>query len=170
MATNTYTAIATQTLGTAAASVTFSSIPSTYTDLVLVVQTKQSVASSYSGIQFNSDTGTNYSNTLLYGNGSSAGSVRGSNNPKIYPLFNTYESTSNWMISTINIMNYANTSINKTVILRANDSSQVTQAVVGTWRNTGAITSITYGTQTDGGGTAGLAAGSTFSLYGIAAA
>jgi hypothetical protein len=74
---NTYEAIATQTLGSAAASVTFSSIPSTYTDLVLVCNFETSsnaIAGVY--IQFNGDTSTNYSSTNLIGNGSTAESSR----------------------------------------------------------------------------------------------
>jgi hypothetical protein len=61
---NTYVAIAEQTLGTAAASVTFSSIPGTYTDLVLVISAQDTTNNSFALI-CNSDTGTNYSRTRL---------------------------------------------------------------------------------------------------------
>jgi hypothetical protein len=70
MPTPTYTPIATTTLGTAAASVTFSSISGSYTDLVLIIAGVQSVAD-VPYIQFNSDTATNYSRTQLSGDGSS---------------------------------------------------------------------------------------------------
>jgi hypothetical protein len=59
---NTYEAIATQTLGSAAASVTFSSIPGTYTDLVIVCTPLRVTAGAEELVfQFNSDTGSNYS-------------------------------------------------------------------------------------------------------------
>ena len=75
---STYTPIATTTLGSAVNSVTFSSIASTYTELVLVIQ-YQSAANCVANITFNNDTATNYSTTYLSGNGTSAASARGSN-------------------------------------------------------------------------------------------
>ena len=74
----TYEPIATTTLGTSASSVTFSTIPGTYTDLVLVVA-GTSAATNGNEMQFNGDTGNNYSFTLLYGTGSAAVSSRNSN-------------------------------------------------------------------------------------------
>jgi hypothetical protein len=70
----TYEPIATTTLGSAAADVTFTSISGTYTDLVLVAVTQIGSSGDYLGVQFNSDTGTNYSRTRLSGNGTSASS------------------------------------------------------------------------------------------------
>ena len=71
---STYTPIARQTLGSAAASVTFSSIPQGYTDLVLVMNLG-AATSDYVQIVLNSDTAnTLYSGTYLLGNGSSASS------------------------------------------------------------------------------------------------
>jgi hypothetical protein len=78
----TYTLISSNVLTGTAASVTFSAIPATYTDLVLRVSTRSdrsATRDSYK-IRFNGDTGasTLYSYTQLYGDGSSAGSVRNS--------------------------------------------------------------------------------------------
>ena len=73
---STYTPIATQTLGSAAASVTFSSIPQGYTDLVVVIGSATFSANSSLYFQYNGDTGANYSSTRLTGNGSSASSSR----------------------------------------------------------------------------------------------
>ena len=73
---NTYTPIATTTLGSAASSYTFSSIPGTYTDLVLVVSGKYSTGTTGTTtvqIQVGNtslDTGANYS--IVYLNGSGA--------------------------------------------------------------------------------------------------
>ena len=71
----TYTPIATTTLGSATGAVTFSSIPSIYTDIVLVCNDIRNGAA-VTAIQLNGDTGTNYSQTLVAGNGTSAVSSR----------------------------------------------------------------------------------------------
>ena len=158
---NTYEAIATQTLGSAAATVTFSSIPSTYTDLVLIVNSARTTSDDSVSLEFNGDTGSNYSRTILYGTGTSALSFRESNASLIeIGIQNASNST-----NIFNIMNYANTTTNKTVVARANAIGVRVSAGVGMWRNTAAITSIKLAT---GGST--FIAGSTFSLYGIKAA
>jgi hypothetical protein len=162
---STYTPIATQTLGSAASSVTFSSIPSTYTDLVLIISAQTSTGSNGYDIrgQFNGDTGTNYSHTQMFGNGSSASSSRESN--VAYMKFGLTD-TSNFTVARVNIMNYSNTTTYKTVITRRDDASQYTIEVVDLWRNTAAITSIYIYPET----ASNFTAGSTFTLYGIAAA
>ena len=78
MANPTMTLISSQTLGGTTASVTFSSIPSTYNDLKLVVSARGDNASTLVGlnIKLNGDTATNYSDTVLYGAVTSSGSVR----------------------------------------------------------------------------------------------
>ncbi len=164
-AANTYTQIASTTLGSAAASVTFSSIPGTYTDLVLVCDTKATSGTPNMRLQFNADTGTNYSSTVLAGNGSSAVSARYSTVAFIGVDYFGYSDTTNQKNTIINIMNYANTTTNKTTINRANNAASGTDAIVGLWRNTAAITSLVIATS---GST--YVAGSTFNLYGISAA
>ena len=74
----TYDKIATYTLPSATSSYTFTSIPSTYTDLVLVVSARMTGGGGASAIQlqFNGDTGSNYSITTLNGDGSSATSSK----------------------------------------------------------------------------------------------
>jgi hypothetical protein len=164
---NTYEAIATQTLGSAAASVTFSSIPSTYTDLVLVTNEKQTGGRA-SAIQFNGDTASNYSMTEMYGDGATAGSIRLSNYARIYYAYDVFADTSNFGLTTItHLMNYSNTTTNKTILTRAsNANGGGTSAMVGLWRSTSAITSIYLYLDN----LSNFAAGSTFSLYGIKAA
>ncbi len=156
----TYTPIATTTLGSTTASYTFSSISSAYTDLVLIYQSTTAPAAAYVGLQFNSDTGTNYSATTVYGE-ASAGSARSTsqNNMRV---INSANQASNMMICSI--MNYANSTTYKTAIARNGMPSGV-YAQVGLWRNTAAITSVTiYG---DSGN---LASGTILTLYGIKAA
>ena len=75
---NTYTLIQAQTLASAAASVTFSSIPATYTDLVVRISTRTDNGAVNDGIilTINSTAGTAYSKTTLLGNGATATSNR----------------------------------------------------------------------------------------------
>jgi hypothetical protein len=163
---STYTPISTQTLGSATASVTFSSIPSTYTDLMLVSSiTNSSAGSNYSlSFRFNGDTGSNYSNTYLYGNGSSATSGRESGT--FINIGNTTFTSGTFSPMTISIQNYANTTTYKTIIGRGNNVGAYVMAAVGLWRSTTAITSITIAPEF----TVNWNAGSTFTLYGIQAA
>jgi hypothetical protein len=156
---STYTPIATTTLGSAQNTITFSSIAGTYTDLV-VIYSGSSTVSDFFSIRFNGDTGSNYSLTDLYGTGSSANSARFSNQTKISR--NEAVGQSN---AIINIMNYSNTTTYKTVLTRSNSAADAAFAVVGLWRNTAAITSVSL--IHDG---ANFATGSMFTLYGIASA
>ena len=163
----TYEPISTTTLSSAAASVTFSSIPGTYTDLVVVIKaTWTTVANDmYIYMQLNSDTGSNYSTTVLTGTGSSAISNRFSNrtnmNMDYYATLVDDEPTQR----NINIMNYSNTTTYKTAIWRSNRAGGGTDAMVGLWRSTAAITTILFDLESGD-----FASGSTFTLYGIKAA
>lgn len=157
----TYDPIATQTLGSAASSVTFSSIPSTYTDLVLIVNSARTASNDSVSLEFNGDTGSNYSRLLMYGTGSSAATFRESNATLIEI---GVQDTSN-CTNIFNVMNYANTTSNKSVVARANATGVRLSAGIGVWRNTAAITSIKLAT-----GASTFIAGSMFTLYGIKAA
>lgn len=159
---STYTPIATTTLGADTSSYTFSSIPSTYTDIILVLNMTQGTAAGV-GTQVNGDTGTNYSYTQLYGTGSSALSNRGTNADYISTLFT--DSTTVRSIGIVQFMNYSNTTTYKTVIGRG-ASNFYTTAQVNLWRSTAAINSMKI--YIPGGGN--LLTGSTFTLYGIKAA
>ena len=159
---STYTPIATTTLGSAVASYTFSSIPSTYTDLVLIV----SVFSSGGGntyLRFNSDSSSIYSRTQLSGNGSSAASGRVSNTNAGYIDAVPNQTPSEVII--VNLQNYSNGQVYKTFLARANNAANGVQASVGLWRQTDAINSILIATDS---GT--MTAGTQLTLYGIQAA
>ena len=163
MPTNTYVALDTQTLTSTAATVIFSSIPQGYTDLVLISRPLVTSSAYDLVVRFNGDTASNYSNTILSGTGSSAISAKLSNQTIMYlDYYGVIDTTQTNRI--INIMNYSNSTTYKTVLSRANNAGSGTDAIVGLWRNTAAITSLVLIAQT--GGT--FAAGSTFSLYGIA--
>jgi hypothetical protein len=163
----TYEPIATNTLGSNTASVTFSSITGTYTDLVLVIAGGCSTGSQNAIIEFNSDTtGSNYSTTILYGTGSAAGSARNTGaNGNYFGITDT--TLGNNLI--YSIQNYSNTTTYKTMIGRANGAgsgaSQVRSDVL-LWRGTNAITAINLKLNSS----ANWLSGSTFTLYGIKAA
>ena len=158
----TYTPLESIVLTSAAASVTFSNISQNYQDLVVVISAK-SGTDSYVKIQYNGDTGSNYSFTKVYGTGSSAGSNRGSSQT-YWQSFYTY-SASQFNTVTLQLQNYSNSTTFKTGILRENDAAQEVNAQVGLWRSTAAITSVLFekvsGTFT---------AGSTFDLYAVSPA
>ena len=159
---NTYVAIAEQTLGSAASSVTFSSIPGTYTDLVLVMNGVMNYANSYFVMYYNGDsTLSNYSSNAIYGNGTSA--LAESNG---YIKLGFSNNVTEPLTIITNIQNYSNTSIYKTNLMKFSNVHNQTYTGVGLWRNTAAITSVTiysfYGGSFD--------TGATFSLYGISAA
>jgi hypothetical protein len=156
----TYEPIATNTLGTATASVTFSSIPQTYTDLILVARPADGLNLGAYVVTFNSDTGTNYSTTRLYGNGTTASSDRQTNQTNITSAWGG--STNN--MYTTHIMNYSNTTTYKTALTRISENSYVV-LMAGLWRNTNAVTTIKVDTSGNN-----YASGSTFTLYGIKAA
>jgi hypothetical protein len=161
---STYEKIATTTLGTAAADITFSTISGSYTDLVLVLGSLTTASSSQRiRMQLNSDTGTTYSNTDLYGDGSSTGSTRNTGNAYINT---TMATTSTTVPSTVimNFNNYSNATTFKTVLSRANTSDNYVSASVGLWRSTSAITNIKLFC-----GTGNISAGTTATLYGIKA-
>jgi hypothetical protein len=166
MATNTYVALDKITLGTAAASVTFSSISSAYTDLVIVINAKASTAiNSYMQVGNGSvDTGSNYSRTGLNGNGSAASSYRNASIGYYYLNDVAGVDASNFdYVDTVHLMNYANTTTYKTFMNRCNNATFGVGAQVGMWRSTVAINTVLLGVLS---GT--WAVGSTFSLYGIA--
>ena len=158
---STYTPIATTTLGSDTANVTFSSISGSYTDLILIVNGGIATQGPLN-IQVNSDTGNNYSYTRLYGNGTTATSDRFSNKPNFDLGFFPNSLDNN---SIIHFMNYSNSTTFKTVVNRWN-STGFAAAVVGLWRSTSAITSIKLYNESP----YNLKAGSTFTLYGIASA
>jgi hypothetical protein len=161
--TSTYEKIATNTLGSAASSVTFSSLGS-YTDIVIVSVPSITSGSAGVRIRFNSDSGSNYSQTEIYGDGTSAASARNTNQTS-GKLTDAISPSTNFNFNLlVNVMNYSNATTYKTFLARGNIASGGTEAVVGLWRNTAAITSLellpTAST---------FATGSTFTLYGIKA-
>jgi len=159
----TYEPIATQTLGSTASQVTFSSIPSTYTDFVLV-SAPIGTGDAQMFIRFNNDSSSSYGYVLMASNGSSV--VPYTTGPVVNIGTDYFFSiTTSGGITLINVMNYANTTTYKTALIRANNATKSTITNVGTWQNTSAINRIDLFATS-----ASFAAGSVFTIYGIKAA
>ena len=159
---STYEKIATTTLSSATATVDFTSISGSYTDLIYVMQVTTSSGGNYTRIRFNSDTGSNYSVTRISGSGTAASSSR--NTSQTYIEIDNVSFVNTTIANRIlQIQNYSNTTTYKTVLGRNNNSSNGTGAIVGLWRSTSAITSISVFLEASGT----FNAGSTFTLYGI---
>lgn len=164
---NTYTPLATITLSSSASSVTFSNINQSFRDLVLVISARSTAsgAGDNLGVYFNSNT-ANYSTVRMYGTGSATGSNTAPTSARIAQIAVPAASTSELGVATLQVMDYSATDKHTTVLVRSNNSSDQVHAAAGRWGNTAAITSIVcdlYATS------ANFVAGSTFSLYGIAA-
>lgn len=173
-----FTSIATITAAGGESSLTFSSIPQTYTDLQLRVFAKDTFTGSASATQsiiyFNGDTAANYAYHQMYGNGSAVSSTGNSSatSMAIIPDFLLGTGLTNIFGAGIyDIADYRNTSKYKTLkALGGGDwNVSTTNASVGLgsglWMSTAAITSITLLKANSG-----FAAGSIFALYGIKAA
>lgn len=166
--TATYSLIASYTVPTAAGTYTFTSIPQTFTDLIVVINAKASTAiNSYVQVGNGTiDTGTNYSRTLIQGNGTSATSGRNSSVGYYYlnDVAGVNSSEFNY-VDTVHLMDYANTTTYKTFMNRCNNATLGVGAQVGMWRNTAAIDRVLLGLLSG----ATWSVGSTFKLYGIQA-
>jgi len=162
---STYTPIATATASGSQPTISFTSISGSYTDLVLIYSAKDGTGGAEGNIQvtFNSDSGSNYSWTNLYGNGSTTGSTRSTNQTAIYAY--CAGNTASLEAGTFQVMNYSNATTYKSTLNRGNVASGAVVARVGLWRSTSAITRMDL-TSSSGN----FASGSTFTLYGIQAA
>lgn len=169
MATNTYVALDTVTVsGSSTSTIQFTGIPSGYTDLVVVANLRSSDSrSGYQSVSytFNSTGSNQYGGTVLYGNGSTASSYRQPNESVFEGLCIMNGSTSGIFYTNIlNIMNYSNTNIYKSVLMEMGNAGLGAYKQAVTWRNTAAITSIQIAEPSN----LAWVAGSSATLYGIA--
>jgi hypothetical protein len=148
----------------------FTSIPATYTDLVLVVSAKASPDGGDIYIKVNDDGGSNYSWTNIWGNGSTTGSARSSNGALglLVDYYGTVGNSSNNHLLIANFNNYANTTTYKTCLARSNNSAVGIDSTVTMWRSTAAIGSLKLGIGSARTDT--FSTGTVATLYGIAAA
>lgn len=168
---STYIPIQTITLSSAAASVTFTGIPQTHTDLVLVANLSANTGSDdlTPTIRVGNasiDTGSNYSQTTAgFFAGAGVISFRDSNDTKMRFGRTNVSGTEPIGNSIIHFQNYSNSTTNKTVLARTNSVDRSVMMGVGLWRSTSAINTIQVFEY--GGGL--ISPNSTFTLYGIAA-
>jgi|LakMenEpi03Aug12_release.lakeMendotaPanAssembly.Ray.scaffolds.fasta_scaffold1433155_1 hypothetical protein len=169
---NTYSLISSNVLSTTAASVTFSAIPATFTDLVLSISGRTNVtgqATDNLELRFNGSSSSIYSITRLRGNGSTASSSANSGVTVINGLtaFDAADATSNTFSSLeIYVPSYLASQNKPVSLFSAQEDNNTTANVVvtaGLWRDTSAITSI-YISSNSGGS---FVSGSSFYLYGI---
>lgn len=161
----TYEPIATNTLSSAATSITFSSIPATYTDLRIVTFGKGDYGSF--DVKINSDTASNYSHTILDGNGTAASTGSAAN---VTYMLGATASLGTYGVPTLltwDFLSYAGSTYKTMLGSQSLDrnGAGITSRWCALWRNTAAITRIDV---TLGGGTNYV--GSTLTLYGIKAA
>jgi len=170
-----YESIATAAGTGSSATITFSSIPSTYQHLQIRGITRTTTSSpepgnTYWDVTFNSDTGTNYARHRINGNGSTVSAIGESSETaiRVYSLGSRGTDTSRVGAAILDIIDYANTSKNKTTRaiggMDANAASTNCEISLssGLWINTAAITSISI---TIGSGN--FATNTTIALYGI---
>lgn len=159
-----YVALATVTLTGPQTVITFSSIPATFKDLVLVYAGTQTNASGEVYIRYNSDTGSNYTTVQMGGYGSGSGFESDFTTNRIVPAANVGESTTIISNFVFTVLDYSATNKHKTSLLRMNTSSRGVNAQANRWANTNAINTITA----EAGFAGQLATGTTISLYGVA--
>ena len=156
----TYVPIQTFTADGATTTYTFTSIPQTYSDLVLV--TNGVLTNNDINMVFNSDSGSNYSRTYIYATSSSSyggAAIANATSGFAGTLATGYTT------NIVNILNYSGTSKQKSWLTRQSAAGTAVIHSIGLWRSTSAITSIAL---TANGTTFG--SGTTMTLYGIKAA
>lgn len=169
--TNSYESIATVTVGAGgSSSISFSSIPSTYKHLQVrgIARTSRASTQDALGMQFNSDTGSNYSRHQLNGDGTSATADAGTSTTSMQ--INRFTASSatanNFGVLVADILDYSNTNKYKTVRTLGgyddNGSGFITLNS-GLWMSTSAVSTITLISIN----AANFAQYSSFALYGI---
>lgn len=171
-ATGSYESIASQTLSSSQASITFSSIPSTYQHLQIRAISQDTNNNNFPSVyylEFNGSATAVYDTHFLWGNGTAANA-----NNQLNGAYISFENsqtraytgmTDAFGASIIDIHDYASTNKNKTVRAftgaEANAAGYCVNLISGCWRNTSAISSIKL---TSGNS---FSAKTVFSLYGI---
>ena len=158
-------------LGSAAANITVSSIPNTFTDLLVLTSFRSSVNSGdWDGLnlRFNNDSGNNYTARLLYGTGSGAASL---STTEAQIIYHHYAVTNNQTSNTFSnaamyVPNYASSaakSISTDSVTEHNGTTVILNISAGLWNNSAAISSITFRSNSLNN----FMAGSSVTVYGI---
>jgi hypothetical protein len=161
MPTPTYTALANITLGSSASSVTFSSIPATYRDLVVVSQAL-ATTSTFLVFRVNGNSSNVYNNVHMVGYAGITGSFSATNTNSLQGVGNL--NTAGFGNSIAQLMDYSATDKHKSILMRIGDPSvDAVTALAGRVAITDAINSVNLSPNAGS-----FASGSTFALYGIA--
>lgn len=161
----TYEPIQTYTLGSAATSITFNSISSAYTDLRLTFVSPTTASGAGVRLRLNSDTGTNYSFTQLFGDGATAYSVRSSS---VSYWYFVDVNTSQPVYASLDLMSYTGSTYKTGLLERSMDrnGAGTVGRNVGLWQNTSAVNTILIYNDS----AINFPIGTTATLYGIKAA
>ncbi len=160
-----------KTLGSNTASVTFSDIPNTYTDLKIIASPRNSSGGGNIQLKFGTSGGissTGYSSKYLYGSGTGtpgSGSGGTSTSMTISSLENSSDTANTFSACELYIPNYKSSNVKSVSAINATENNATTayaETWAGLWTDTGSITTIEFTTSTGS-----FAAGSTFYLYGI---
>lgn len=168
MATPTYTPLANVTLGSPAASVTFSSIPATYRDLLIVFSGFGSTELR-GRTRLNSNSGPIYTYRRMSGTGAAASDATATSQSSAFLSEIISATATRNLQMQINIFDYSATNKHKTILSRAGaviqyESGSGTELFSNRWANTSAVTSVQILTSTGN-----WASGTTAALYGIIA-
>jgi hypothetical protein len=161
-----YIALATTTLSSSAATVTFSSIPTTVNgtalrDLIVVVTGTGTGNTGSSLIQFNNDTGNNYSEVAMFGLGSGSGGNYTTSNVSVNQgmFFRTTQGT-----YIMQILDAMATDKHKTILSRMDVADYATFVMAARYASTSVISTI----KLQNANSVSFASGTTLSLYGVA--
>lgn len=171
MALQSITALTSVTLQAPTSTITFSDIPNTYRDLILVISSSLETFTSGNGrgasvLRFNSDANSNYFHVQMSGDQNGPLTTTGTET-YVNLLINSYEDDVNPTLYRVSIFDYAQNNKHKTVISRADlaTGNQFPRVALNgyRWASTAPITSVSIFSLVSGGL---YNAGSTFSLYG----
>ena len=162
-----FESIASSTLGSAGASISFSSIPSTYKSLQLrCTLYYANTGTNGARLRLNSDTGANYATHILFGDGATVTAAGTSSTNQIdIGTTNGNDKSSIRSVFIIDIHDYASTTKNKTVRTFSGvdmNGSGYVYLTSGLWINTAAVNSVLL--RPDGGS---FDTGSSVALYGV---
>jgi hypothetical protein len=162
----TYTALATVTLGSSASSVTLSNIPSSYRDLILIMDIIGSTTTinPFVGIRFNADGGNNYNRVAMVGTGSSTSSFAAANQSSFFCAGFPASNSGSRGLTITQIMDYTATDKHKSILQSESNPTVSVIAYAARWADTSAITSMAITAFDNNFGST-----STFSLYGVIA-
>lgn len=157
MALQSTVAIASLTLQAATTTVTFSGIPNTYRDLLLVTNHLGTANSTGGELRFNLDSTASYSRVFFFSLGSGGGAGSGSGMTSADIFFPRTIAG----LATFQMLDYAVTDKHKVVLNRTDASDYACWVGAARWAKTEAINTVSLTP-----GTGQWAAGATFSLYG----